>query len=64
VLTPVEAARWLIASGHDAPCTGRDDPLEASYPLRWFWDADGVLCRAWWRGAVTRFDDVVLAELL
>jgi hypothetical protein len=61
-LTPSQAARHLIDHGHVTPCSGKDDPLEASFPLRWWWDEDGVLCRAWWRGAVSRFEDITLVE--
>lgn len=44
-MNPADAYARVLASGPF------DDPLHSWYPVRWYFDRDGVLCRSAWRDA-------------
>ncbi len=51
MLTAKKAAAYLLKVGEQ----GGDDPTEPSRPVRWYWNEDGQLCRAFWRGCPEPF---------
>ena len=56
MLTPEQAVEMLRERGKMRPLTGADDPTEAGLSYRWWWDGDGNLCGAWWRGPRTVYN--------
>lgn len=62
MLSAAQAFERLVESGKGRPGSGMDDPTEAGYPIRWWFNQAGVLCSSPWRAGLTIHRDFTVPK--